>query len=199
MELTVRPLNNADYQDFLVGWWNDWGMTAVPKDFLPQDGTGGIMVMDGEEHVCAGFMYATNSKIAWVDWIVSNKEYRKKPHRITAIKLLLETLTNIAKNTGHKYSYALIKNSKLVDHYVGIGYTKSCGYTEELIKKCIETSNINQSIQTQNNIQNQTINKITILNTGCEDISILTQDEIEEIINNGLNFVSNALLVFAEQ
>ena len=36
------------------------------------------------------------------------------------------------------------------------------------------------------NIQNQTIN-ITINKLGCEDISILTQDNIEEIINNGLD------------
>jgi hypothetical protein len=39
-----------------------------------------------------------------------------------------------------------------------------------------------------NNIQNQTIN-ITINQLGCEDISLLTQDETEEIINNGLDCV----------
>ncbi len=65
----------------------------------------------------------------------------------------------------------------------------------------IVNSNINSTVDsnnniltgrdnlTQNNIKHQTINKITILNTGCEDISILTQDEIEDIINNGFNFV----------
>jgi len=135
MEFNVRPLKESDYEEILAGWWKDWGFTPVAKDFLPDNGSGGIIILDGDCPVCAGFLYTTNSSVAWVDWIVSNKEYRKKPHRITAIKLLLETLTNIAKNTGHKYSYALIKNSKLVDHYVGIGYTKSCGYTEELIKK----------------------------------------------------------------
>ncbi len=36
------------------------------------------------------------------------------------------------------------------------------------------------------NIQNQTIN-ITINRLGCEDINVLTQDNIEEIINNGLD------------
>ena len=38
------------------------------------------------------------------------------------------------------------------------------------------------------NIQNQNIN-ITINQLGCEDISILNQDNIEEIINQGLNCV----------
>ncbi len=47
----------------------------------------------------------------------------------------------------------------------------------------IQTQN-NTNIQTQNNIINIQINKL-----GDEDISILTQDEIEEIINNGLNSI----------
>ena len=136
MELTIRPLNDTDYQDILVGWWNDWGMIPVPKDFLPDDGKGGIIVYDNEEPICAGFMYATNSKIAWVDWIVSSKTYRKKPHRNDAIKLLLATLTEIASKSGYIYSYALVKNSSnLIKSYVDLGYTKSCVYTSELIKK----------------------------------------------------------------
>lgn len=136
MELTIRPLNDTDYQDILVGWWNDWGMSPIPKDFLPDNGEGGIIVYDNEEPICAGFIYNTNSKIAWVDWIVSSKTYRKKPHRNDAIKLLLATLTEIASRSGYVYSYALVKNSSnLIKSYVDLGYTKSCVYTSELIKK----------------------------------------------------------------
>jgi hypothetical protein len=47
------------------------------------------------------------------------------------------------------------------------------------------SNNTNSNI-VQNNIQNQTIN-ININKLGCEDINVLTQDDIEEIINNGLN------------
>jgi hypothetical protein len=139
MDLNIRPLNDTDYQDTLVGWWKDWGMSAVPRDFLPDNGKGGIMVMDGEYPVCAGFIYTTNSKVAWVDWIVSNKNYRKKPQRNNAIKLLLMTLTEIASKSGYIYSYALVKNSSsLVKSYVDLGYTKTCVYTNELIKKIWE-------------------------------------------------------------
>lgn len=133
--LNIRVLNETDYQEILVGWWNDWGMEAPIKEFLPDDGKGGIMILDGDIPVCAGFMYATNSKVAWVDWIVSNKEYRKKPQRKEAISLLLNTLTNIAKDTGYTYSYALVKNNNLINHYVNVGYTETCEYTNELIKK----------------------------------------------------------------
>jgi hypothetical protein len=134
MALIVQPLNENDYDSVLVGWWNAWGWTPPKKDFLPDDGKGGIMVYDGEEPICAGFIYTTNSKVAWVDWIISSKEYRKKPERSEAIKLLVSTLTNICRNTGHKYTYALIKHPSLVETYKEIGYIKGDGYIGELIK-----------------------------------------------------------------
>lgn len=134
MALNIRPLNINDYDTILVGWWKDWGWTPPEKDFLPGDGTAGIMVLDEEVPVCAGFMYTTNSKVAWIDWIVSNKEYRKKPHRKEALLLLVDTLTNISKNTEHKYAYALIKHNSLIDTYKELGYIKGDEYTGEMIK-----------------------------------------------------------------
>lgn len=132
--LDIRMLNDTDYQEILVGWWKDWGWEAPTKDFLPEDGKGGLMIMDGDTPVCAGFTYVTNSKVAWVDWIISNKNYRKKPQRKEAINLLIETLTNICKNSGSKYCYALIKNQSLVNIYKELGYTKGDSYVGEMIK-----------------------------------------------------------------
>lgn len=134
MSFIVRPLDDNDYDSILVEWWKMWGWEPVAKDFLPDDGKGGIIIYDEDVPVCAGFIYTTNSKVAWVDWIVSNKEYRKKPERSEAIELLVQSLTNICKNTGHKYSYALIKHSGLVDTYKKLGYTKGDVYTGEMIK-----------------------------------------------------------------
>ena len=135
MELYIRELNETDYDEILVGWWKDWGWDAPLKDFLPRDGRGGIMVLDGEIPVCAGFMYITNSKVAWVDWIISNKEYTKKPQRKDAIKLLVSALTDICKTAGNKYVYALIKNESLINTYQELGYVKGSNYTTEMIKK----------------------------------------------------------------
>ena len=50
----------------------------------------------------------------------------------------------------------------------------------------IQTQNNIQNNNSVTNIQNNTIN-ITFNKLGNEDISVLTQDEIEEIINNGLD------------
>jgi hypothetical protein len=134
MAIEIRALTESDYEETLLGWWKDWGWTAPPKDMLPQDGTGGFMVLDGDEPVCAGFMYATNSYVFWVDWIVSSKTYRKKPERQQCISLLLQNLTEAAKNAGAKYSYALIKHKGLSGSYEKIGYRKADSYTSEMIK-----------------------------------------------------------------
>jgi hypothetical protein len=132
--LNIRPLTYEDYDDTLKAWWADWGWTAPTRDFLPDDGVGGIMVLDEDEPICAGFMYATNSRVSWVEWIISNKQYRKKPQREEAIKLLVSTLTEISKNLGNKYCYALIKHQSLIETYKELGYTKGDEYVGEMIK-----------------------------------------------------------------
>jgi len=134
MALIIRPLNENDYDTILSEWWRAWGWEPVERDFLPDDGKGGLMVLDDEEPVCAGYIYTTNSKVAWVDWIISSDTYRKKPQRREGLKLLIETLTDICKNTGHKYSYALIKNRSLIGIYEDLGYAKGDNYSSEMIK-----------------------------------------------------------------
>jgi hypothetical protein len=132
--MEIRNLYDTDYENILVEWWKQWNWEPPAKDFLPDDGKGGVIVYDGDTPICAGFIYITNSKVAWVDWIISNKEYRIKDKRREAIKLLIESLTNICKNTGSKYGYALIKNRSLIKTYEDLGWSKGEGYTSEMIK-----------------------------------------------------------------
>jgi hypothetical protein len=131
---TLRPLNELDYDNILLGWWEDWGWVAPMKDMLPQDGIGGVIVYDEDEPVCAGFLYMTNSKMAWVEWVISNKNYRKKPQRKKAIVYLIETLTNIAKNNGATFAYTVVKNRSLSAIYEQIGYIDGDNNIKEMIK-----------------------------------------------------------------
>jgi hypothetical protein len=133
MELTIRQLNENDYQDILVDWWKQWGWTAPEKDFLPDDGMGGYIVYDEEIPICAGFIYVTNSRVAWVDWIISNKEYRGK--RKEAITMLIDTLTNLSKMSGSKYVFSNNNNRFLINYFIESGYIVGCKNSVELIKK----------------------------------------------------------------
>tara|TARA_R110001592_G_scaffold120979_1_gene325943 strand:+ start:1814 stop:2224 length:411 start_codon:yes stop_codon:yes gene_type:complete len=134
MEFNIRPLNDTDYEEVLVGWWKDWKWTAPVPAFLPDDGKGGIMVLDNDMPVCAGFIYMTNSKVAWVDWIISNKDYKKKPQRQEALTLLIKSLTQLCKDSGKMFSYALLKNKSLIKTYESLGYTAADNYSQEMIK-----------------------------------------------------------------
>ena len=66
----IKQLEEGDYEKILVNWWNDWGWEPPKKDFLPEDGKGGMIIYDGDIPVCAGFIYVTNSKVAWVQALV---------------------------------------------------------------------------------------------------------------------------------
>ena len=134
MIFNLRPLKYEDYNEILIGWWKDWDWEPPPRDFLPEDGKGGIMVLDKDIPVCAGYIYNTNSKVAWVDWIISNKEYKDKEKRKEALSLLINSLTSIAKDIGSKYTYALIKHPSLIKVYEEAGYIQGDSYNTEMIK-----------------------------------------------------------------
>jgi hypothetical protein len=131
---TLRPLHESDYDNILLGWWEDWGWVAPVKELLPQDGIGGVIVYDEDEPVCAGFLYMTNSKVAWVEWVISNKNYRKKPQRKEAIVYLIKTLTNIAKTNGATFAYTVVKNKSLSAIYEQVGYANGDDNVKEMIK-----------------------------------------------------------------
>ena len=133
MPLSVRKLTEEDYPT-LVEWWKGWKWDPVPVDFLPDNGTGGAMVIDADgDPICAGFVYSTNSKVAWVDWIISSHQY-KGDDRGQALDLLIATLSEYCKIMGAKYIYALLKHKGLVDRYKKFGFHKADTYNTEMIK-----------------------------------------------------------------
>lgn len=134
MKLNIEPLSSEDYDKILVGWWKDWGWEAPPRDFLPQNGEGGIMVYENETPICAGFLYNTNAKVGWVEWVISDKKYTKRKERKEALKMLLTHLTGLCESMGKKYVYALIKNPSLARVYKSLDYKKADSYNTEMIK-----------------------------------------------------------------
>jgi len=135
MKLYVRPLTEEDYDKTLRQWWFDWRWTPPSRDFLPENGTGGFIVYDGETPVCAGFMYETNSKAVWCDWIISNIKYKDRNNRKEGLSLLIKRIGEEAERLDKKYIYALIKNKPLINVYKKQGFVEGSSYSHELIKK----------------------------------------------------------------
>ena len=71
---SIRYLKQEDY-NLLCDWWKEWNWDIPPRDFLPENGTGGFMVEKDGNPVIAGFIYFTNSAVAWSEFIISDKNY----------------------------------------------------------------------------------------------------------------------------
>ena len=134
MKLNILSLKENDYEDILCKWWKEWRWSPPKRDFLPENGTGGFIVYEGETPICAGFMYITNSKAVWCDWIISNLYYKDREKRKEALDLLIKTISDKAESLGNKYVYALIKNKPLINVYKKQGFKEGASYTHELIK-----------------------------------------------------------------
>lgn len=122
--MNIRPLNKEDYQGNIVPMWEGWGYPPPKEDFLPDDGTGGFIVMDGDIPVCAGYTYVTNSKVAWAEWFVTNINYTDKEKRKIGISLLMDTILNVCLICGYKYVFATVSNPSLIKTYEDAGFKK---------------------------------------------------------------------------
>ena len=100
MAFDCRLLEEGDYENILTKWWHDWRWAEPPaKDSLPQDGLCGLMISKDGVNICAGFIFLTNSKTAWCEYIISNFEY-KEDDRGEAIEMLIHTLS---AKCGYKF------------------------------------------------------------------------------------------------
>jgi hypothetical protein len=131
--MEYRILKKGDYELILTKWWKSWRWTPPPKDMLPEDGCGGVIVSSNGIDVCAGFIYFTNSKTAWLEYIVSSIDY-KESDRAEAIEFLINSLSTIARDMGVVYIYTSLKSKTLIDRYVNCGFIKGDSNCQELIK-----------------------------------------------------------------
>ena len=133
MEFKVRLLEEGDYDNTLLKWWQAWKWDAPAKDFLPEEGLGGMMVSKDGIDICAGFLYFTNSKAAWSEFIISNHDYREKD-RGDAIKVLLDALSEMGRWRGAKYVFTSLNNRNLIEKYKDCGYIPGSTGCTEMIK-----------------------------------------------------------------
>lgn len=121
--MEVRLLKDGDYENTLVKWWEDNNFTAPPKGNLPDNGRGGFMVHKGEVDICAGFLYQTNSKTAWIEFIVADSHYRESD-RGEAIELLVNVISIKAREAGYTNIYTTLTHVGLMARYKKCGYIK---------------------------------------------------------------------------
>ena len=130
--MNTRTLTESDYE-ILTDWWKAWGWPALAKDMLPDNGTGGIMVENKGENIVAGFLYWSNSKLVWLDWIISNPKV-SRDIRQEAIKKLILTAEHMTKEAGSKYMMSISRSNSLLKTHEQMGWNVDKTPSHEMVK-----------------------------------------------------------------
>lgn len=126
-----RMLGELDYPT-LVQWWDHYGFTVPSRDFLPDNGTCGIMLEDQQgNQLCAGFVYFTNSKACWLEFVVGNPEFQGSGFRKDHINQLINYLCEFAREEEAKWVFTTVVHKGLEKRFSECGFnTGSIGATE---------------------------------------------------------------------
>jgi hypothetical protein len=133
MKLNVRELKEQDW-DILPQWWDKWKWPVMSRDMLPMNGLGGLIVYKEDTLIAAGFLYLSNSKVVWLDWIISNPDY-KESDRKEALTLLINSLEQVAKQQGYDIIISIARNKSLINIHKNLGYTVDENPSYEISKK----------------------------------------------------------------
>ena len=134
MELKARQLKDSDWET-LTAWWDSWpDWVSTSKDFLPDNGTGGLMIQKNNKPIVAGFLYFTNSKSVLLEWIISDPNY-KDTDRQEAVELLIKTAEKVCKDAGKKYMFSIGRNKNLIKLHEKIGWNVDKKASYEIVKK----------------------------------------------------------------
>lgn len=129
--MEFRYIEQSDYE-MLVDWWKFWKFPAPPIEMLPDSG---VIVNKNGIDICAGFIYFTNSKTCWIEFIVSNPNVRQKEDRREAITNVIDVLCSIGKNNGYTIAYTSLKNESLQNKYLECGFVEGSKNCNEYIKR----------------------------------------------------------------
>jgi hypothetical protein len=133
--MNTRTLTESDWET-LSDWWKAWNWPVMAKDMLPDNGTGGIMVENESQNIVAGFLYWSNSKLVWLDWIISNPKV-SRDIRQEAIKKLILTAEHMTKQAGSKYMMSISRSNSLLKTHKQMGWNVDKTPSHEMIKVII--------------------------------------------------------------
>ena len=82
--MEIRLFDKEKDYETLCEWWDDWGLPNHHPNALSENG---IIISKNGIDICSGFIYSTDSYIAWFEFITMNKKTTKKQREGTLEKL----------------------------------------------------------------------------------------------------------------
>ncbi len=114
--MAVRLIDLEKDYPILCEWWAQHEWSPPPKDILPPNGY-------IEEGVCAGFLYNMDSKIAMLEWVVSNPNC-DKIDRARGVVSVMNRLIRHAQGTGCLVIFTSSNDSAWMNRLESFGFAK---------------------------------------------------------------------------
>jgi hypothetical protein len=126
-------LTEEDYA-IVCGMMSGWGMAALHRRMLSENG---IVVSKNGVDVCSGWLYQSDSKIAWIEWVVMNKKAPKEL-RVGALDFLYDTLFNRARELGFEVVMSVANHNSLIERLKNkLGFVEDSSVKVKLFYKNI--------------------------------------------------------------
>ena len=117
--ITIRPIKEEDY-NFINKWWKGVGNSPPPRQLLPENGLHGLIVCKEKIPIACTYLYLTNSKMGYCDYMIGDPEYREKD-RFNLIFKLMAAAIETAKNLGYEDFWFITKSEGLVEKCKDLG------------------------------------------------------------------------------
>lgn len=118
MALETRSLTRDD-EGLLTSWWLKHGQSPVPFRLWPKRG---LLISNENAPLAAGFIYFTDSPIAFIENIVIDPSSAKIERR-AAVHKLLEDLESLVRRNGYSLALGLVTSPKMAAIIEKTGWT----------------------------------------------------------------------------
>ena len=118
-KVNIRKIELKDYE-YIDKWWIEQGYDAISKEILPMQGLGGLIV-EKEKPIAAAYLYLTNSKMGYIDNLISDPKYISKD-RFDVIAKLMVACKKMAEDVGCLDIWAITNNKGILKRCKKLGY-----------------------------------------------------------------------------
>ena len=118
-KISIRKIELKDYE-YINKWWIEQGFQPVGVEVLPMNGLGGLIV-EKEKPIAAAYLYLTNSKMGYIDNLISDPKYKLKD-RFDVILELMAACKKMAEDVGCLDMWAITNNKGILKRCKTLGY-----------------------------------------------------------------------------
>ena len=115
--MQTRAYTPADYPA-IASIWAARAFPALPPEALPANG---IIVLNDRLIVAFGFLYLSDSAIAWTEWLTTNPE-AQPAQRHEALDLIIKSLEATARAAGRRILFVSLADRGLISRFIAHGF-----------------------------------------------------------------------------